>query len=143
MALYYAASGGNQLLVEALLERGAPVDAPHPDSAGDLSYQAVGFNSPLQAAAERGHVEIVQALLQHKPWIDHRCCDSPSALGMAAAKGHLQIVQLLLDAGADPGIRSSYSRALGAATPLDAARANGHLEVVRVLEGALSARKRK
>jgi ankyrin repeat protein len=139
MALYYAAGGGNGLLVNALLERGAPVDAPPPDSAEGLSYQAAGFNSPLQVAAEGGHIEIVQELLKHKPWVDHRCCDSPAALGMAAAKGHLKIVHMLLEAGADPAITSYYSQTLGSATPLDAARANGHSDVARLLETASTA----
>lgn len=48
LSLYHAASAGDGLLVAALLERGAPVDAPHPDSAGQLSYHAVNYNSPLQ-----------------------------------------------------------------------------------------------
>ena len=141
MSLYYAADGGNELVVTALLERGAPVNAPPPDSAGDLSYQAVNFNSPLQAAAEGGYVEIVERLLKHRPWVDHRCCDSPAALGMAAAKGHVKIVELLLAAGADPMITSHYGRDLPSATPLDAARAKGHRDVVRVLEAAMKDRK--
>jgi hypothetical protein len=49
---------------------GAPVDAPHPDSAGELSYQAAHFNSPLQAAAKGGYVEIVELLLKYKPVVD-------------------------------------------------------------------------
>ena len=133
MSLYYAAEGGNELLVEALLERGAPVDAPGVDSAGDLSFQAVNFNSPLQAAAEKGENEIVRLLLQHKPWVDHRCCDSPSALGIAAEAGHIEIVKMLLEAGADPNIQSSFSRDLYG-TALDAASYNGHDAIVKILE---------
>jgi len=139
LALCYAARGENELLVEALLQRGAPVDALHPDSAGMLSAQAVEFDSPLQAAAERGNVAIVRLLLQHKPWVDHRCCDSPAALGGAAAAGHAEIVEMLLKAGADPWIKSSYSSDLYG-TPLDAARRNGHTAVVRLLETAMKAR---
>lgn len=133
MALYYAAEGGNELLVEALLERGAPVDAPDADSAGDLSFQAVNFNSPLQAAAEKGKTEIVHLLLKHKPWVDHRCCDSPSALGFAAEAGHVEIVKMLLEAGADPNIKSSFSRDLYG-TALDAARCNSQDAIVKILE---------
>src|SRR5262245_28786382 len=106
MALYYAAEAENDLLVQALLERGAPVDAPDVDSAGLLSAQAVDFDSPLQAAARHGNIEMVRTLLSHHPWVDHRCCDSPAALGYAAAAGHTEVVKLLLDAGADPSIVS-------------------------------------
>ncbi|MES1263323.1 MAG: ankyrin repeat domain-containing protein [Peristeroidobacter soli] len=140
ISLYYASAGGNDLLVAALLDRGAPVDAPHPDSAGKLSLQAVDFNSPLQAAAEGGHVEIVELLLKHKPWVDHRCCDAPPALGMAARNGHTKIVEMLLAAGADPTIQSEYGKDLPSGTPLDAARRAGHEDVARVLEAAVTAR---
>src|SRR5689334_13636643 len=137
MSHYYAAADENDLLVAALLDHGAPVDAPRPDSAGQLSLQAVDFNSPLQAAADGGHVEIVELLLKHKPWVDHRCCDSPAALGMAARKGHTRIVEMLLAAGADPTIKSEYGQDLPSGTALDAARLFGHDDVARLLEAAI------
>lgn len=140
MSLVYAARNENALLVAALLERGAPVDALHPDSAGMLSYHAVAMDSPLHAAARQGNVEIVRMILQHKPWVDHRCCDGPAALGEAARAGYAEIVQVLLDAGADPTIRSHYGQDLPNATALDAARNNGHEDVVRILEAAMKER---
>jgi ankyrin repeat protein len=144
-ALYYAARGGNTELVKALLERGASVNAPPPDSAGNLSYHAALFNSPLQVAAEGGYVEIVELLLTRKPWLDVTCCGGPTALGFAAEKGHLKIVEMLLAAGADPTVTSTdptisdYYNQNGPSTPLDVARAAGHVEVVRVLEVAMKA----
>ena len=138
-ALYYAAAADNDLLVKALLDRGAPVDALDVDAAGEISYQAIDLDSPLQAAADAGHVEIVAILLDHKPWVDHRCCDSPAALGMAARKGHLKIVEMLLAAGADPTIETNYGDLVSWGTPLDAARAAGHEDVGRVLEAAMKA----
>jgi ankyrin repeat protein len=133
LTLYYAADGRNQLLVEALLERGAPVDAPEVDSYRLLSAQAANFDSPLQVAARNGDIEIVRLILGHQPWVDHRCCDSPSALRYAAAAGHAEIVEELLKAGADPSIISNYDRDLQG-TALDAARRRGHVAVVEVLE---------
>ena len=135
LALYYAAEGRNQLMVEAVLERGAPVDAPEANSAGLLSAQAVNFDSPLQVAARNGDLEIVRLLLKHRPRIDHRCCDGPAALGYAAEAGHSEIVKELLDAGADPSIVSNYDRDLQG-TPLDAARRRGHTAIVELLEHA-------
>jgi ankyrin repeat protein len=140
LALVYAAQGDNDLLVQALLDRGAPVDALGPDAAGMLSAQAVEMDSPLQAAARQGSIPIVRMLLEHKAWVDHRCCDSPAALGIAAEAGNAELVRILLQAGADPAIRSSYGPDLAdAATPLDAARGKGHVEVVRILEAAMNA----
>jgi uncharacterized protein len=136
MALYHAVAGQDDLLVKALLDRGAPVNAPDVDSAGALSAQAVDFDSPLQVAARSGNVELVRLLLQHHPWVDHRCCDTPAALGYAAEKGHAEIVQMLLDAGADPTILSTYDAGFEGA-PVDAARKNGHAEVVRLLATAM------
>ena len=140
LALYYAAEGRNQLLVEALLERGAPVDAPDVNSAGMLSAQAVNFDSPLQAAARNGDLAIVRLLLKHQPWVDHRCCDGPAALGYAAEAGHAEIVEELLDAGADLSIVSNYDRDLQG-TPLDAARRRGHTTVVELLDHAMNERR--
>jgi ankyrin repeat protein len=138
VSLIHAAGDGDMLLVQALLERGAPVDAPDPNAAGMLSAMAVNMDSPLHAAAREGHLEIVRLLLEHKPWVDHRCCDSPAALGNAAAAGNAELVRALLEAGADPTIRSNYDQETSDATPLDVARQKGHLEVVRVLEEAAS-----
>lgn len=138
LALYYAAQAGNEVLAEALLDRGAPVDAPDVDSAGKLSFMAADMNSPLQVAAENGNLSIVRLLLKHRPWVDHRCCTSPAALGLAAAAGHAEIVDMLLKAGADPSIKSEYGEAGLFETPLDAARRKGHIAVVRALEAALA-----
>jgi ankyrin repeat protein len=128
LALRYAASAGDEVLVRALLERGAPVEPLHIDAAGELTLGVAESNSPLQLAAEHGYVQIVRLILEHKPWVDHRCCDSPTALGYAASGGHLAVVRLLLKAGADPSIRSESG------TPLEEARRAGYNEVVEALE---------
>lgn len=138
LGLYYAAQAGNLELVEALLARGAPVDALDVDAAGSLSYHASMKDSPLQVAAQNGHVNIVKALLRHKPWVDHRCCYSPSALGDAADKGNIEIVNLLLDAGADPMVKSENGDIQGMA--IDFARRGGHRDVVERLQAAMAER---
>jgi ankyrin repeat protein len=139
LALCSAARAGNELLVEALLERGAPVDALDVNAAGMLSAQAVETDSPLQAAARRGDVTVVRMLLAHRPWVDHRCCDSPAALGLASEAGHIAVVSLLLESGADPELVSSYESGFSG-TSLDAARRNGHAEVAALIERAIANR---
>jgi len=130
MSLYYAAEGGNQYMVEALLERGAPTEPVEPASAGMVSAVANGFSPALHPAAERGDVQMVRLLLEHGARPDSRCCDSDTALGFAAAEGHIEVVRLLLEAGADPSIRSHRG------TPLELAQRAGHQDVVTLVESA-------
>jgi len=142
VALVYAATNGDTLLVEALINRGAPVDAPHPDSAGELSLQANQMDSPLRAAASSGNVDIVKMILKHRPWVDSRCCDSTTALGVAVKAGNVELVRVLLEAGADPAIRGDFGEGLADATSLDAARKLGYTEIVALIETAQQSRKR-
>jgi len=114
LSLYYAASNGNEQLVEALLARGAPIDLPEPDGPlwKGLGAQAEGFDSPLQAAARQGETNIVRLLLKHKPWVDRRCCDGPTAFCLAKEAGHTAIADMLLQAGADPKLCAPAEAAL-------------------------------
>jgi len=134
MSLYYAADGGNQYMVEALLDRGAPTEPVAPDPAGMISAVANGFSPALHPAAERGDVLMVRLLLEHGAQPDSRCCDSDTALGYAAAEGHVEVVRLLLEAGADPDVRSYRG------TPLELAQRAGHREVVTLIESAMPMR---
>jgi len=130
LSLLYASESGDEMLVGALLQRGAPANALGPDVAGDLSYMALQRNTPLQAASEKGHEKIVELLISHGAWLDAQCCDSQTPMGMAARNGHFEIVKLLLEAGADPNRRGEGGR------PVDVARAAGHAKVVKLLESA-------
>ncbi len=138
LALCHAARAGDELLVEALLARGAPVEPMDVDAAGMISYMGVQAQSPLQNAADAGNSKVVSMILARKPWVDHRCCSGPPALGIAARAGKDEIVRLLLDAGADPLIKSHYGQGLPSATALDVARANAHVETVAILEAAMA-----
>ena len=99
-----------------------------PDS--DAQYLAAQFVSPLQAASERGHLDIVKFLLDHSANPDWQCCSGETALYLGAAAGHLDIVEALLKAGANPNLEAI------AGSPLDAARAAGHDNIASVLAGA-------
>ncbi|XP_057535115.1 ankyrin repeat-containing protein ITN1-like [Amaranthus tricolor] len=87
--------------------------------------------TPLFIAAEKGHLEVVKALLPHttSEGVSARNQIGFTALHVAASQGHQAIVQVLLDH--DPEL----SKTLGQSntTPLISAAVRGHVEVVNVL----------
>ena len=129
MALAYASEKGHIVLVEGLLARGAPVDPPpfSRDEFTSAEYLASQFTTPLQAAAESGHLDVLVALLKRKPDLDWACCSGETALYFAAANGHSAVVKALLEAGARTDVTPS---------PLVRAKKAGHAEVVSLLNGA-------
>ncbi len=75
--------------------------------------------TPFEAAAVRGHVEVVNWLLDQGVDINQRLHEGQTALHVAAWIGHMELVQLLVDRGADPAARDNRYQG----TPLDEARA--------------------
>jgi ankyrin repeat protein len=124
-------------IVQLLLDAGAEIDAA--DQYGD---------TPLQAAAAAGNIEVVKLLV--KAGADRKAAHGGgrSALFEGAMRGHADIVRTLLRAGADVeaatlGSRfrsfpagSSYIVDAEGVTPLIAAAENGHFEVLRLLVDA-------
>ncbi|KXZ41601.1 hypothetical protein GPECTOR_372g153 [Gonium pectorale] len=85
--------------------------------------------TPLHRAAENGHVEAVQALLQAGANTDARdSTNQNSPLYLAAQNGHVEVVKALLQAGAD-----KYTANKAWWTPLHKAAEWGHTEVVQAL----------
>jgi imidazolonepropionase-like amidohydrolase len=116
-ALPIAAYTGDAARVEALLARGAAVDAR--DSTG---------LTPLMAASYAGHAPTVAALVRGGAAVDAVNRDGQTSLVMAAYEGHADVVAVLLRAGAqvDRGDNTGL-------TPLMAAAYAGHVPVVRAL----------
>jgi outer membrane protein assembly factor BamB len=89
-AIWSAARKGDAKAVEALLAKGADVNAK-------TSYGVTA----LWLAAYKGHRDVVQQLLRHKADVNVRDgIWGSTPLGMAVDGGHVEIVRLLLQAGA-------------------------------------------
>jgi ankyrin repeat protein len=147
-ALQKAAADGDAAAVARLLAAGADVDAA--DSASETAQWKASYkghlaaaevlleseahankasadgrriNTPLIAAAVKGHAEVVARLLAGWVDVDAASSTGETALWRASHQGHLAVVELLLDAGADAK-KSRHRRRQGmanGATPLIAA----------------------
>lgn len=84
--------------------------------------------TPLYIAAYKGHVEVVELLLEHHVEKDARSRNGRTPLYMAARFGHLSTVEMLLRAGADPNCRDKYGKSIASA-----ASENGHGDIVKLL----------
>ena len=89
-------------------------------------------SSILWLAAERGHTDVVRALVSAGADVNTQSNDGSSALGFASYKGYIDIVNILLDNGAQIETRDNDK----GRTPLWFAAANGRTHVVRALVSA-------
>jgi len=104
------------------------------DFGGDVNAKsAVTEYTPLHHAAQHGHTQLVQYLLEQGAYLDvpsheFNCltCNGWTPLHFAADNGHLEAVKQLLDTGAEIDILSS-----GKETPCSMAAEHGHFAVVR------------
>ena len=115
--------GDDPRLLELMLQNGADVRSLD-------SYSGTG----LIRAADRGHVRIVEKLLETGTNVDHVNELGWTALLEAIILGggdarHTQVVRLLVEGGADPNIPDGEG-----VTPLGHARANGYDEMAEILE---------
>ena len=93
--LMFAALEGQLELARLLISRGADVNKP-------------GW-APLHYAATRGHLAIMNLLLEHHAYIDASSPNGTTPLMMAAFYGTPSAVKLLLEAGADPLLKNEQS----------------------------------
>jgi ankyrin repeat protein len=117
-AISHCAELGTKADLEYLLQHGASADITQ-----------IGGKSPLSWAAQNGHVDVAQLIL-NTGYIDINRLDSScrSALAWAAENCREAMVKLLLDSGAavDAGLQSCV-------TPLLLAAEHGHEEVAKLL----------
>jgi len=104
-----------------LAARGQLVDVPHPTT---------GI-SPLWAAAESGHVAVVQFLFETMgAHVNARAVDGSTPLFAAASMGHAAVVAALLDG---PNVAVDLPRLADLATPLYVACQRGYVDVAQLL----------
>ena len=84
--------------------------------------------TPLWIAAETGHAEVVQALIEAGADVNKATTNNKTPLWIAAETGHAEVVQALIEAEADVNKAHAYGT-----TPLFIAAQNGHVEVVQAL----------
>lgn len=90
---------------------------------------AADQNEQFFAAARKGDVEAVKALLAKGTDVNAKTRYGVTALYYAADRGHMELVKLLLEKGADVNVRDTFygSTALGAASD------KGHPAIVKAL----------
>ncbi|XP_050671183.1 26S proteasome non-ATPase regulatory subunit 10-like [Leptidea sinapis] len=117
LLIHWAALGGNESLVEFLVDNGSPVD-PQDDT----------YSTPLVLAASAGRYEVVRYLLSKNADVNHKTTRRQTALHYACSKGHKDVVKLLINCDA----LVNEIDILGA-TPLHRAAAQGRTEIVEIL----------
>ena len=122
-ALVFALENGQNAAAERLLAAGANVNdggyggcVPETDSCGESPY-------PLEIAAMRGDMNMVNTLLRYKASPNHGLCG-------AASQGRTEIVKLLLDKGANA--KDTLTCAVSG-EPYEKGCSNSQTEIVRLL----------
>ena len=73
--------------------------------------------TPLHAASENGHVEVVKRLIHAGGDVNSRRMGGETALYLASRSGHVEVITALLAAGADKTIKDEDGK-----TPHDVAK---------------------
>ncbi len=94
----------------------------------DVNARGGEFDSALKAASYRGHLEVVQQLLEKGADVHAHAGDYGSALQVASGGGHVEVVQQLQEKGAAVNAQGGENGSV-----LQAASALGHLAVVQKL----------
>ena len=119
--LMLAALRGDLPLARALIARDADVNK-------------TGW-APLHYAASRGHIPMIDLLLEHHAYIDAESPNRTTPLMMAAGYGSVQATRILLRAGADATLKNAEGL-----TALDFAMGFGKADSAAALRAAATAK---
>ncbi len=119
--LMLAAIQGQTEMVASLIKKGADVNK-------------TGW-TPLHYAASKGHLAIMDLLLENHAYIDAESPNGTTPLMMAAQYGTTPAVKLLLDAGADPLLKNQQGL-----TAIDFARRVSRTEAMDLIATAVRRR---
>lgn len=108
------------LWAEQLLEDGADIDRRY--------RLSKGMTNLMMAARQEWNPKGLEFLIDRGADVDLQSYNGRTALYIAAVSGRDRHVTMLLEAGADPGIATSWG-----ASPLQAARDKGFASVERIL----------
>lgn len=94
--LMIAANYGYNQAAKLLIENGAQVNAI---AEGDDVCRGYRGDSALRLAAENGHIDVVQTLINNRADVNARDHDGKTALTLSTKRGHAEIAELLKNAG--------------------------------------------
>ena len=77
---------------------------------GELNMMDNDGNTPIGWAAEYGHKDVVELLIELKSDVNKSGSDRYTPLMVAANRGHLDVVKVLLEHGADKELVNKYGR---------------------------------
>ncbi|XP_075973107.1 uncharacterized protein LOC142974576 [Anticarsia gemmatalis] len=117
LLIHWAALGGNENLVDYLIDMGSPID-PSDDT----------NSTPLILASSAGRVEVVKLLLSKGANVNKKTSRGQSPLHYASSKGHIEVAKLLISFDANVNIKDVLE-----ATPLHRAAAQGRNNIVELL----------
>lgn len=149
--LMYACSGGHEEIVKILLDHGAKIEdhnenghtplmeaasSGHVGIARILLERGAGINthstefkeSALTLACYKGHLEMVQFLLDEGADHEHKTDEMHTALMEASMDGHVEVARLLLDHGAQVNMPTDSFE-----SPLTLAACGGHTKLASLL----------
>ena len=102
---------------------------PHSEGLRERIWWGAASNATAIWAAENGHSNTVEALLEHGAEIDLQDRSGMTALMTAVIAGRVKSVKALLERGADPGIKDSTG-----AAALDYAKKTKQVEMIDLLK---------
>uniref|UniRef100_A0A3Q4BD19 Uncharacterized protein n=1 Tax=Mola mola TaxID=94237 RepID=A0A3Q4BD19_MOLML len=148
-ALHHAALTGTTALLSALLEAQATVDVKDSNvefaadsvlmllrSGASVNGVSLDGHIPLHLAAQYGHYEVSEMLLQHQsnPCLVNKAKKTP--LDLACEFGRVQVAQLLLSSNMVVALLEGERKEptdSAYTTPLHLAARNGHKDIIRLL----------